>query len=909
MLAAVVAVSLAASCAELSEIETDRCGNGVVEVGEDCDGVAARVAKQGGGDTACAPQGSATQCRYACTTARDCPIGWGCDLDLGTCATSNGELSAGDPLENGAVRMVSGDFDGDGRRDLVLAQPSGFDGNASASAYFFTAGMRVRERRNLPIAIGAFQAVPSSLTATAVARGSTSDAGTDGGGAAFPISDLSFSSSFGVGVLRGAQDQPFSPELLPYQSLKLRPATGGNNAAPRASQILVIPKPAKDGSFRGQVQYVLPTEISGGAKAEKRATIFLPFSIDQTPDVQVTFGSIEGAANLVRFATAPAGEALCFRGDGCAQALVWSDAEESRELLVLEAPTPGVAPKAAIRIPIPLGVAKASVGDVDGDGIYDIAIAPRAVPGSATEDAFCPFFVRGSAIRAGNFAPVRAERCGSRSPFVGMTDLNGDGVADLVYGTGIAFSSRAGDAGAAIEWKIAYQRTTTPWTRMEVGDFDGDGRTDAILAVDGQSGLDVVRGATGEVRLLTVPTPEPIASITTGFFDADRMVDVAYTTKVARAESSREASAYIVFGGPENETYFVGRKTVSQLVNLRRPLPDAFFPDADFLGLVQDTEVTEGRGQAEAEAVLYTTYVPQGRAAVSVLRRERGEGIGGRAETFGSFGGQGALDALQIILRDPAQCGAQLATLQTIDDVLSAPTAGGVGEVFGIPLPYGPFLPIALAAGRGSGATTDDAFVAYVRDGSLVVARVRKKDKAYQLEDVHRVPYAPARGACGAIDGRTDAFYPQEQLSLLDLDDDGDLDLVFTDGGRVQLAGGDATRPGLLVILRNDGGTYVPIDTSAIGGRGFAKIGLGTKGSALAVLGPREIGFYRLDGASLAKVQAISFAEAALYARSLEAGDFDGDGIDDLAMLSDGALTIYRGKARAAGAAVDGGAP
>jgi len=894
-LGALAAIVLAASCAELPEIEANLCGNDVVEVsrGEDCDGVAARARKQSdpNAPTTCTDPGSALQCRYACETSGDCPVGWGCDLDEGVCATGTGVFAAQAPIENGAVRMVSGDFDGDGRQDLVLGQPSGLDGNALASAYFFGPGMQIRERRALPIAVGAFQAVPSSLTASALAK--KSDAGFDAAPAPLPISDLSFASSFGLGILRGSPDQPFVPELLPYQSLVLGPKQ-------KASQIIVIPRPAtKEGSLRGQVSYVVSAQVELGGKT---GTLLVPFTIDQKPDVERQLGTIAGPAQDVRFIGAPTGEALCFRGDGCAQTLVWSRAQDAVELLVLDAPVQG-APRAIPRIPVPPGIDSVAVGDVDGDGIYDVVVGPK-VPPNADEAAFCPFVIRGATLRAGAPVATRAERCNGKQPFVGLADLNNDGIADFVYGTSILLSSRAGDAGAPVDWRVAYVRVATAWTRMEVGDYDGDGKVDAILAVQGQSGLDVVRGGQGELRLLSVPTPEPVDTITSGYFDADRMIDIAYTTKLVRSTSEREASAYIVFGGPENETVSIGRKNVSQLVNLKRPLPDPFLPDTDFLGLVQDTEAL-GRGGPESQSVLYTTYVPQGRAAVSVLRRERGEGIAGRAQTFGSFNGQGTLDAVQVILRDPSQCGREAATVQTVDDVLTPPGAGAAGVVGGSNVAYGPELPIAVVAGRT--ANHDEAFLALVREGNLAITRAKKKnDGTFELEELTRLPYVPVKGACPVPNAREDALYPHEKLALVDIDDDGDLDLVFSDGGRLALDAKESVPPGLLVVLQNDKGTFTRVSTAGIGGRGFAKVRLGTKGSALAVISPAEVAFYRLEAGALTKLQAIPFTPAKPAARAIEAGDFDGDGVDDLAVLSAGTLEMYRGVARVA--SVDGGA-
>lgn len=902
LVCAAVAVCLAASCAELTEIGADVCGNGVAEVGEDCDDVAGRLPKQGQPDasTACLGRGSVNQCRYGCVSSKDCPTGWGCNLEQGTCAAPTGTFTPLEPVDkNGAVRLVAGDFDGDGRTDLVLSQPSGLDGNSLASAYFYTSGMRIRERVALPISLGVTASIPSSVTTKALAAVSSAGASAtaaDAGESAFPISDLTFASAFGLGILRGSTDRPFVPELFPYLSLSF------GLPDQKASQIIAIPKPPRDGSLRGQVGYFLTVKLGN-------QTALVPFELNGAPrfDPAITTA---GNPQDVRFLVAPGGEALCFRGDGCAQALVWSKTPQNRDLLIVDAP-PNVQ-RNPPRFTVEPGIDAVGVGDVDGDAIPDVVIGPKVGAG-AQKEAFCPFVLYGNKLRAGNASLERLAGNCVGEPFVGLVDLNGDGLADFVYGSSIHVTSRA-DGGAQITRAEAYRRSSSSWSQLEVGDFDGDSRVDAILAVQGQSGLDVVRGGTGEMRVLSVPTPEPVDVITSGYFDADRMIDVAYTTKLVRTERNQEASAYIVFGGPENQTTPVGTKNVSQLVNLRRPIPEKFLPDTDFLGLVQDTEVVTGRGQkdpqAAPQAILFTAYVPQGRAAVSILRRTRNDSaVAGRAQAFGSFTGEGSLDALQVALTDRADC-TQGATIQTVQGVLTPPILTNFGEIGSAPVGYGPQLPIALVAGK-TGAT-DEAFFVTVREGQLVAYRARRRPPLFVLEpqEIYRAPYAPATGgACPVPNPREDALFPHEKLALLDLDDDGDLDLVFSDGGRLALKGQSDQKPGLMFALLNDGnGGFAPIAAPDLVGRSFAKVGLGAKGSALAVLSPDAISFFQVREGALARVDVIDFKPKKEAARALEAGDFDGDGVDDLAVLSAGTLQIYRGKARGAGVVNDGGA-
>ena len=151
---AAAGVAFAVSCATLEPLEAGVCGNGVLDLNEDCD-PAQRAAELAAGNLTCVGNGDPHACRYTCGEGSStCPPGWGCDLNQNICARPSGSFAAKPALETGAVRMVKGDFDGDGRTDLVLSQPSGLDGTSSATAYFFEDGMTLRERRRMPVPVG-----------------------------------------------------------------------------------------------------------------------------------------------------------------------------------------------------------------------------------------------------------------------------------------------------------------------------------------------------------------------------------------------------------------------------------------------------------------------------------------------------------------------------------------------------------------------------------------------------------------------------------------------------------------------------------------------------------------------------------------------------------------------------------
>ncbi|MBL0193723.1 MAG: VCBS repeat-containing protein [Myxococcales bacterium] len=142
---------------------------------------------------------------------------------------------------------------------------------------------------------------------------------------------------------------------------------------------------------------------------------------------------------------------------------------------------------------------------------------------------------------------------------------------------------------------------------------------------------------------------------------------------------------------------------------------------------------------------------------------------------------------------------------------------------------------------------------------------------------------------------------PAERFSLVDLDGDGYDDLVFSDGGRVRLKG-DAESPyglypGLVVVLRGDGtGKFSRVSPPDLRGRSFAKATLPNGRPGLAVLRAGKVVFYTFTNGEFGAAPAADVTLEDPNGRSLEVGDFDGDGLDDLAVLGGGVLKIYAGE-------------
>ena len=130
-------------------IESGECGNAVIEGRENCD----TFAPNPGG--ICRPKGSVGECHLDCsrvsTGARGlCPTGWGCDNN-GLCRAPTGDFDEDIKLPLAGVEsLVSGDFDGDGRSDLITREPTDAALRGKPTLHYFDERGALAESRPFP---------------------------------------------------------------------------------------------------------------------------------------------------------------------------------------------------------------------------------------------------------------------------------------------------------------------------------------------------------------------------------------------------------------------------------------------------------------------------------------------------------------------------------------------------------------------------------------------------------------------------------------------------------------------------------------------------------------------------------------------------------------------------------------
>jgi len=204
-----------------------------------------------------------------------------------------------------------------------------------------------------------------------------------------------------------------------------------------------------------------------------------------------------------------------------------------------------------------------SIGDLDGDGKADLAVANK---GSSLS------VLRNTSTGAGSisYAAKVDFETGTAPVSVSIGDLDGDGKADLVVANGSSntvsvFRNTSTGAGAiSYAAKVDFTTGTTPQS-VSIGDLDGDGKADLVVGNYDSGTLSVLRNATcitpvfdhtvvdntscddfnGSITLDNA-TPGAVTDYTFAWYIVSPGVDVLITNQTGASLTNIEPGFYIV---------------------------------------------------------------------------------------------------------------------------------------------------------------------------------------------------------------------------------------------------------------------------------------------------------------------------------------------------------------------------
>lgn len=504
----IVIISLAvAACQSLPNVDREECGNLVLDRDEDCDGTS-----QFGDNTACGEPETENECAYICDAenAIVCPQGWACGSDQ-RCRRHSGlfEPAEGSPHRFDVDTFAFADLNGDGKLDVIGQDLADLrvlfgDDEADFETEFTIASGLARG----PMTIGEF----------------TSDGRAD---VVLPLVE-------GVSVFTGGADDSLQPVLFapfslddtfgPEDVLVVVPFESVPEPANSLSEVLVLIDAYSDsGAYEGSLMAFFDDNggavaLPGNARAAQLA--------GRVPVADVD-GDAQGRSELV----------LAFTG--------------ARSLWVYTSSGGGATPLTPVLLQeVSLGTREvrdgAHFGDFDGDGDLDIIVS---VSDAGSHKVMVSLNNGAGTFGVPSVQPVFNRAFGSPFPLA-VANIDGTPHADYVFPEAIYLARRMdGGVGAPESLQSVAATQAVLWRQAVVGDFNGDGRLDVATSFEEEDGIDVfINSDTLYPNRFRVGTTDQAKQLRVGDFDGDLKDDIAF---LQRHQGEAADGVYVVYGGSD----------------------------------------------------------------------------------------------------------------------------------------------------------------------------------------------------------------------------------------------------------------------------------------------------------------------------------------------------------------------
>lgn len=834
-LAAIALLGLGAaqpSCADFANVASNVCGNSVIDSTEDCD---AHPTEPG---TECAVAGMPNACRFICggaaSTKARCPTGWGCGQD-GVCREPSGQLA---PLDN-LVPFASphelrvADFNGDGVPDVLLLGEENTVGMTPARVVFSATASTPRR----------VMALPTSIAAPAI--GDLSNEG---------ASDLGFADLDGISIFRARPQQrsdffPF-PTLLPPTGTSLRVLPLDVVPAEPGDEVVAFFDRAEKGTALERIAGKLPaavlTSLPGGEPDLAGAITWA--QLDEGAPCQQIVLPYKGSSEVLHFTPCRVGGA----------GVEWNVGGALRAVAL---------PSGAL---LDRGV---MLVDLDLDKHLDLLIGASGhafVAWGLGDGTFTSAKSNGQVDMAGPYA-LPMEAGGDTAFPLAAADLNADGFIDFVVSGGIVISRPGGYAVA--------QSNAGSWSQAVIADFNADGLPD--VAAGSLTAIDIDffgNVGAGLFNPSAIATEGPTPYFAVGDFNGDLVNDLAFAQEFNKG-SVAEDDLSIAFGSAKGAP--AAPVVIASLGRIEQLVPARLFNATGTDGIADVIVVSQN--EVEDTDAMFAFQGDSSRSLKAPLP------LGGTSKPALAV-------ALAVgVFGDSSPDLAAVGVDATTGKLHFWRVDGSKNLLLEHLIPSAPLSPQFHSNAPGSVASFH--YDAYLAAGDLT------GDGVAEIAMV--APYGPAADGAALViadyDAATFTFTPRVEqpfsallsvdsgLHLVDVDGDDHLDALLTTGTDGQ--------PGdLLVLWGNSSGG---LSTDAPGrvqiADGIADVAClplpSGRGCDLAVVS--ATGVFRIQVKSDRGFTSSPIANLA-GGRGLGAGDFNGDGLLDLAIQTDRGLQLYQ---------------